>query len=271
MGTFRDNPVFHKEMRAHLMSRRQSRGVRIATIALSTAMVLLLYWACMRAVFRSFMEGRDLLQMSAFGQLTLLAFLSPSLTANAITQEREQQTWNALLLTRLHADEIVVGKLLARLAPAALLVLAFLPLSVFAVVMGDLPFRSLLRAYAVLIATGLFYGTLGLACSWAFRRTSVATSAAFGSVAFLIVGTVLFSQLWITATGGRWIRPEEFPSMVLNPYLAMTCALNDVTRGPADLSPVPLRANLLFCVLGTLALVAGMIRRLARGPKEMEQ
>ena len=271
MGTFSGNPVFRKEMRSHLLSRRQNRGVRVATVILSALMVLLLYWACVRAVARDFMEGRDLFLMSAFGQLTLLVFLCPSLTANAITQEREQQTWNALLLTRLHADEIVVGKLLARLAPAALLLLVFLPLSLFAALVAHLPGSALLRSYGLLVATSLFYGTIGLACSWAFRRTSVATSAAFSTVAFLIVGTFLFYQLWMASTGGRWVRAEDFPPMYLNPYLAMTSALRDVTYGSPDLSAAPLRANLFVCVLGTLVLVGGMVRGLARGPKEMEQ
>lgn len=271
MGTFRGNPVFGKELRSHLLSRRQGRGVRIATIAASALMVALLYWACLRALRRGFMEGRDLFLMIAYIQMTLLVFLSSSLTANAITQEREQQTWNALLLTRLGGDEIIVGKLLARLAPAALLLVVFQPLSLLAAAAGGLPLGALLRTGGLLVATGLFYGTLGLACSWAFRRTSAATATAFGVVAFLVVGTFLFYQLWgASGAGGRWTRAEEFPPMYLNPYLAMSCALRDVVPGSAGQSSTPLTVNLFVCILGTLALVGGMSRRLARGPKEME-
>ena len=93
----------------------------------------------------------------------------------------------------------------------------------------------------------------------------------FGIVAFLVVGTVLFHQLWTASiAGGRWIGPERFPPMYLNPYLAMGGALRDLAGDPAELLAAPLRVNLTVCILGTLALVGGMIRRLARGPKEME-
>jgi ABC-type transport system involved in multi-copper enzyme maturation permease subunit len=271
MGTLRNNPVFGKELRSHLLSRRQSRGARAATIGGSALMVALLYWACLRALGRGHLAGRDLFLLIVYGQLTLLVFLSPSLTANAITQEREQQTWNALLLTRLHAGEIVVGKLLARLAPAVVLMLVFLPLALIAAAFGNVGWRGLLRSGGLLVATSVFYATIGLACSWAFRRTSVATAMAFGIVAFLVVGTFLFHQLWTAGiAGARWIGPERFPPLYLNPYLALASALRDIDPNAISLPAAPLRANLFVCILGTLALIGGMIRRLARGPKEME-
>jgi ABC-2 type transport system permease protein len=272
MGTFRENPVFGKELRSHLLSRRIGRGARAATMIVSALLVALMYWACLRALARGFLAGRDLFLMIAYGQMTVLVFLSPSLTANAITQEREQQTWNALLISRLGADEIVVGKLLARLAPAVLLMLVFLPLWLWATMSADLPLAALLRSGGLLFATSVFYATVGLACSWAFRRTSVATAMAFGIVAFLVIGTFLFHQLWGAGTaGGRWIGPEQFPPMYLNPYLAMAGALRDLDGGSSmEQFAGPLRANLTVCILGTLALIAGMILRLSRGPKEME-
>lgn len=270
MGTFRGNPVFGKELRSHLLSRRSGRGARAATMIVAALLVALMYWACVRALLRGSLAGRDLFLMIAYGQMTVLVFLSPSLTANAITQEREQQTWNALLISRLGADEIVVGKLLARLAPAVLLILVFLPLWLWATVAGDLPWAALLRSGGLLAATSVFYAAIGLACSWAFRRTSVATAMAFGIVAFLVIGTFLFHQLWTAGIGGRWIGPERFPPMYLNPYLAMVSALRDIDGNAMEQFAAPLRANLAVCILGTLALVGGMIRRLARGPKEME-
>jgi ABC-type transport system involved in multi-copper enzyme maturation permease subunit len=271
MGTFVENPVFYKELRSHLLSRRQSRGARAATVVIAALMVALLYYACVRTVLRGHMEGRDLFAAISYVQLTLLVFLAPSLTANAITQEREQQTWNMLLLTRLTADEIVMGKLLARLAPAAILLAVFVPLGLFAVFMGGVPVSVLLLSYLLLAATGIFYGVIGLFCSWALRRTSVATSASSTVIAFLVVGTPLLFSLWSVATTGSGRGIEDFAPMWLNPYMAMAAALSDLGYGSASLSPAPLAMNLIACAAGTAALVASMRKHLARGPKELEQ
>lgn len=269
MGTFHGNPVFLKELRSHLLSRRQSLPVRVATWTLAALMVLLLYYVSLRAVVRGQMAGRDLLQVVAYIQLTLLVFLCPSLTANAITQEREQQTWNALLLTRLRADEIVAGKLLARLVPAGLLIALFVPLALVGASSSGAPPRSFLLVHLLLIITGVFYGTIGLCCSWLFRRTSVATAAASGAVAFLVVGTFLVYELWTVGAG--WERPEEFPLMWLNPYLAMAAALRDLSYSAGDLSPRPLIIHLVAGILGTAAMIGWMVTRLFRGAKELEQ
>ena len=271
MGTFIENPVFQKELRSHLLSRRQSKAVRIAASAVAAILVGMMYYFSVRAIVRGQMEGRDLFQVVAWCQLVLIIFLAPSLTANAITQEREQQTWNALLLTRLSGDEIVIGKLLARLAPAVILLLLFVPLSLLAAVAGNLPASALYLSYLLLIATTVFYGAIGLFSSWVYRRTSVATSAASGVIAFFVVGTYLLLGLWGAASGFMNIRIEGFAPMWLNPFMAMSVALGDLGYGSPTPSHVPLAANLIVCLVGTLVLVTAMIRRLARGPKELEQ
>ena len=271
MGTFTENPVLQKELRSHLLSRRQSKAVRVAASAIAAILVGLMYYFSFRAIVRGQMEGRDLFQVVAWCQLVLIVFLAPSLTANAITQEREQQTWNALLLTRLSGDEIVIGKLLARLAPAAILLLLFVPLSLLAAVAGNLPASAVYLSYLLLITTTVFYGVIGLFSSWVYRRTSVATSAASGVIAFFVVGTYLLLGLWAAASGFVGFRTEEFVPLWLNPFMAMGVALGDLGYGSPTTSYAPLVAYLIVCVVGTLLLVTAMVRRLARGPKELEQ
>ena len=57
----------------------------------------------------------------------LIWLLCPALASNAITQEKEQQTWEMLLFTLLTPAEILLGKLAARIAPMIAVVLAFWP------------------------------------------------------------------------------------------------------------------------------------------------
>src|SRR5207248_1248193 len=64
-------------------------------------------------------------------QYTLVCLIAPIITANCITQEKEQQTWEMLIFTRLKPGEIILGKLLARLAVVLLLLALFLPMTAF--------------------------------------------------------------------------------------------------------------------------------------------
>ncbi len=272
LGTFTDNPVLQKELRSQLRARRQSQGVRLATLLLAGGIVLLLYYYGGRAILQSASNARDLFLAMVAIQLTLVLFLAPSLTANAITQEREQQTWNALLLSRLTADEIVVGKLVARLLPAFLILLMFMPLGLLSAVVGGVALSTYTLSYLLLVATAVFYAAIGMFCSWAYRRTAAATSAASGVIAFLVIGTYLLYGLWASANPGRGLDAEDFPILWLNPYVSLAVVMNNVTNNTNNTAdPMPLIAYLTICIIGTLLLILAMVRRLAQGPKEMEQ
>jgi ABC-type transport system involved in multi-copper enzyme maturation permease subunit len=269
MGTFSDNPVLQKELRSQMRARRQTRGVRAATIFVVSAIVLLLYYYGARAILRSSSDARDVFTGMVFLQLLLVILLAPSLTASAITQEREQQTWNSLLLSRLTSDEIVVGKLIARLVPAAMVLTMFVPLGILAAFVGEIKMTTFGVSYLLLVFTAVFFATIGLFCSWAWRRSVAATSATFGAIAFLVVGTALLWGLWAIAHPTEGNDVESFPLMWLNPFVAVSIVVSQIGQGDPNIAP--LIAFLIACVLGTLGLLWATIRRLSFGPKELEQ
>lgn len=273
MGTFIENPVLQKEVRGQLRARRQTRGARVAAAVFAAIVVLLLYYYGARAILTGSSNARDAFVAMVTLQLTLVLFLAPSLTASAISQEREQQTWNALLLSRLSADEIVVGKIIARLLPAAAIVLLFVPLTILAAFVGEVGTAAFVLSYLLIVFAGVFYAAVGLFFSWAYRRTVAATSATFGVIAFFVVGTVLLYSLWAMARTGQSSEVENFPLMWLNPYLALSEVFSLLSNGGGgdDANRLPLVGFLVACVLGAAGLIAIIIRRLSHGPKELEQ
>src|SRR4028118_643948 len=110
MGTFIENPVLQKEMSSQFRARRQTKGMRVASMLCAGAIVLLLYYFGARAILHTSNDARDCFMAMISLQMVLILFLAPSLTAGAITQEREQQTWNALLLSRLSGAEPRVAR-----------------------------------------------------------------------------------------------------------------------------------------------------------------
>jgi ABC-type transport system involved in multi-copper enzyme maturation permease subunit len=268
MGLLAGNPVFAKEMRSRVRSRKQPRSTRVASLCVVGLVLLLLYFYGVRWILSGSSGSGEsaYLFFTGFVLLTMTLLVSPPLAAGAITQEREQQTWNALLLSRLTAAEIVTGKFVAALLPALVLQLLFAPLNLLAAVVGSIPGLVYGVSNLLLFATTLFLIAMSLFCSWAVKRTFMATAASFSVVAFLVVGTYILYGLWTVGNPGSATRDEAFPPLWLNPYRAMSFVLERDGHSMA----IGL-IYIVFCALMTVFLLYVVTRRLARGPKELEQ
>lgn len=119
-------------------------------------------------------------------QLFLIIFITPSFTATAINGEKERQTFDLLLCSRLSPFSLLSGKLLAGLANALLLVAASAPLFSLVFFFGGVGPANIAEALVVFVATALLTGTLGLFCSTVFQRPAISTAVAY-----------MFCLLWI--------------------------------------------------------------------------
>ena len=250
-----------------MQSGRRDR-TRVALVLL-VLLIAFFYFFALRSLFvyETSNAAAELYAALRVGvELSLLLFLIPAYASSAITQEREQQTWNALLLTRLTASEIVLGKYIGVLLPSLLLLSLFAPLGIASAIIGGIGWKPFLISTILLLSVAFFCAALGLYFSWARRRTYQATAGAFGVIAFLTVGTWILYGLYELTGGMRGSPASAFPLFYLNPYFAMSDALNR-SESPtgAALIAIPLY---LLAAAGMLALI---ITRLRRGAKELEQ
>jgi len=222
MGIFSDNPVLEREMRGRLRLRRKGAGRPHAWVAVLLALVILYFYA--RGLMGLFQgprqDAREFWPLLSYGLLTLIVLLAPALTATAITQEREQQTWDTLATTRLTGTQVLLGKWLARQTLPMLLIVLACPYLLGCVIRGEMGFPTLLATVAFLVVTSLFYGALGLLCSYQARRTVAATATALTFTALLCIGTPIVSSV-ITILSG----PRSTPVLWLNPFYALTSLL----------------------------------------------
>ena len=126
----------------------------------------------------------------------LIVFLAPAFTAGAISQEREKQTFELLVATPLPALAIVLGKLLTALVYLFLLILASIPLMSLVFTFGGISPDDVVRAYAVLVATAIGLGALGLFFSALVRRTQVATVLTYLVTLGLTLGSLFVFVFW---------------------------------------------------------------------------
>lgn len=105
----------------------------------------------------------------------VVLILAPASTSGAISLEREKQTLDLLVTTPVSSLAIVLGKLVAALGWMALLVLGSIPIMALVFMFGGVGPEDLLRAYLMLSATAILYGSLGLFISALFKRTQAST------------------------------------------------------------------------------------------------
>ncbi|MCL6560945.1 MAG: ABC transporter permease, partial [Firmicutes bacterium] len=119
----------------------------------------------------------------------LLGFVTPGLTAGVISGERERQTLNVLLTTRLTTWQIIWSKLVSSSAFVVLLVVATLPLYSIVFLYGGIAPGQVLGVFGFYLVTMFLFGSIGVACSSFFKRTGVSTVTAYGLAFALSAGT----------------------------------------------------------------------------------
>ena len=187
------NPVTVKELRGRM---RGARAFIILTIYLGilVALVSLVYFG-FTASSRGLMAPEIRLNMGKviFGivvamELFLVIFVSPGLTAGAISSEREQQTFDLLRTTLLPARSLVLGKLLAALSFIFMLLLATLPLQSLSFLFGGVAREEFVIANILLIVSALAYSSLGMLFSSLFKRTLIATVLSYATSILVVFG-----------------------------------------------------------------------------------
>jgi ABC-type transport system involved in multi-copper enzyme maturation permease subunit len=132
------------------------------------------------------------------GALSTFAILQVLQNAgNAIAAERDHDTWQTLLSTRLTAGEIVCQKVLAALRPALTLLILWIPLTLLLVAKGHADVWCIIvpcvavPGYALFVAAVTFWTTLQSRSSWNGMMQAMAISAfVFAVLTVIQVGEV---------------------------------------------------------------------------------
>ena len=132
--------------------------------------------------------GAQLYALLSFIQLFLIVFIAPAFTATAINGEKERQTFDLLLCSKLSAFSLLAGKLIAGLVNALLLIAASIPLFSLVFFFGGVSPSQVLGTLVIFVMTAVVAGTFGLFCSTLLRRPTVSTAAAY-----------IFCALWLFA------------------------------------------------------------------------
>lgn len=198
MLRFWANPIFHREFLANARCRK-TLGLTLGLIfALAATLVVL--WP--RTGIFAETNTDEIFTVFLNLNLALVILLVPGFVSTAITQERENNSFDLLFTTLLSPGEILAGKLFSSLAITFLVVVTSMPIPAVCALSGGISVPLLVRAYSVILLATLVYGLFGLAMSALCQRS-------FTALALTYVGILLMA-------GATWL-----PSVLLSQMAGM--------------------------------------------------
>lgn len=188
------NAVIASEAKKRMRSWRAPVGIFVYV-----SMLFLLGGAYFLATFGK-KGGVSLMQVANNGisgyvilaimQFVLMIFAVPAVTAGTISAEREKQTLDLLLCTRMRPISIIVGKLFSSMGFVLLLVVASAPVYALSLLFGGILVMDLVKLFIFYIMTALYSGSIGMLCSCLFKRTTVATISSYAIIMAIGIGTI---------------------------------------------------------------------------------
>lgn len=237
------NPVYKKELKVSVRSVKLSfiilgYNLFLAVIGLFNFFMSFQWSVSYREInFADILGLYITLSVIEFG---LVLFIIPAFTSGSISGERERQTLEILLTTKLKPIQIILGKLTSSISTLILLVFSSLPILSIVFIIGGIRFKDLLQLMFLILVTSIFIGSIGIFFSTIFKRTIPATVFTYATVIFLLIGTIVIVAVTFTVAMmniqsnyngvGTMPRPKMdwmFILLLLNPILTMTSMMTN--------------------------------------------
>jgi len=233
------NPIVAKEYRSRMRTWRSPLAMSIYILLLGG-----LGWAIFSTQAGAARSAFNAGQAASYGhqlffdlvmfQMGLIAFVTPALTAGAISGERERQTIDLLFVTRIPAFSIVWGKLIASMSFVVLLLLLSVPIFSLVFLFGGIELDQVVTSFLVTLVAALTLGLVGIAFSAILPRTLPSTVAAYGVGFVLLAGTYVYGLVFPTVidpTVVATVAPAPPAITYLSPIESLVAISNGTTGG----------------------------------------
>ena len=186
------NPVYKRETMVSSRSFRMSLIVLVFNSVLAVVALLSMYSVIARVKvtaeirYSSFME---LYTFVATMEFIMLLFIIPAITAGSISGERERQTLELMLTTKMTPAQIVFGKLFSSLSTVAMLIISSFPVLSLVFIYGGVRIPDVGMLLLCYVTTAFLAGCLGICFSSVFKRSTLATVVSYCVIILLVGGT----------------------------------------------------------------------------------
>ncbi|MDU5261532.1 MAG: ABC transporter permease subunit [Clostridium celatum] len=238
----RVNPVLRNESKIAVRSIKFTLMI-FAYIAVLSIAVMIYYNSVNEAVFSNglYLESSKLFYVvMALGQAILLLFIVPALSSTAICSEREKQTLDILLSSKLTPLQIIIGKVSASSLRVIILIISTMPLYAIGAIIGVVKMSNILSLILFFIVNTIFVSSIGVFVSTYIKTSKVSTALSYALVLFIYIGIIVITWAILMITvykmsmSGNPITtvPKASPIIYLSPVVGfVSLLLNQVGLG----------------------------------------
>ena len=119
-----------------------------------------------------------------------ICFLTPALTAGCVSIEKERQTMDVLLTTRMSTWQIIIGKYFSSIMLVIMLIISGLPMMALVFIYGGVNILQMFLMALVLITTTMYLASFGVFFSALVKNTIVSVILTYIAIGFLLSMTV---------------------------------------------------------------------------------
>ncbi|MDP4145363.1 MAG: ABC transporter permease subunit [Bacillota bacterium] len=198
------NPVLRKELK--LTVRTVKTSILLMVYAGILAFVAVAMFATITNSIRygaSYSGYIALYGIIAGMQFGLILFIVPAISSSSISGERERQTLEILLSTKLSPFSIISGKLMSSISKVILLVVSSIPIFAIVFLFGGVQAVHIVQLVLLYVVTVIYIGSIGICLSTFFKSTKASTAAAYGVVFALVLGTVFVTFIYFAFLESR--------------------------------------------------------------------
>ncbi|MBS6183884.1 MAG: ABC transporter permease subunit [Clostridium celatum] len=244
----RVNPVLRNESKIAVRSIKFTLMI-FAYIAVLSIAVMIYYNSVNEEIFSNglYLESSKLFYVvMALGQAVLLLFIVPALSSTAICSEREKQTLDILLSSKLTPLQIIIGKVSASSLRVIILIISTMPLYAIGAIIGVVKISNILALIIFFIVNTIFVSSIGVFVSTYIKTSKVSTALSYALVLFIYIGIIVITWAILMITvykmnmSGNPVTtvPKASPIVYLSPVVGfVSLLLNQVglVFGPSNI------------------------------------
>jgi len=187
-----EHPLIGKELRSILMpAGSQSRAGSLTWTLIGGLIGMMCVFTILTAADAG--DFRNNAALRVYIGVAAAIWITIQTAATSIPKEREKQTWNAMLLSRISLREIILSKASAACVPGLLIVTSMLPMLVMGLIASGAAWHALITAPTLMIVMLGIAGSVGMLLG-AINRNSRSASLQAALLTMLLLGSPFFTS-----------------------------------------------------------------------------
>lgn len=192
------NPVYLKDLKSNVNNIKFVSLLFLYNMCLGLTVILVLYAGMHKRsgqmVF-NYNNCNNIFTLISCAEFMMIFLIVPILTSGAIAGEREKQTLDLLLTSKLNTFNIICGKMAYSITSVIFILISSFPVVAMVSNTGAIDIKKEWQIFLLLIVTAIYVASISIFFSTIMKKTISATIWTYGSLLIITIGTLFIYNL----------------------------------------------------------------------------